>query len=74
VIRRPWVERYDPGVPASLAPHPERTLVDVVEEAAREPPGHPGAYFKGAALTYAVLARASDAFAAALAAERRARA
>lgn len=61
-----WATHYDPDVPASLAPYPERTLVDYLDETARERPAHPAALFKGATLTSAALVARSRAFAAAL--------
>ncbi len=64
---RPWQRHYDDGVPASLAPYPATTLVDVVAATARERPDHPAILFKGARTSYAALDRASDACAAAFA-------
>jgi long-chain acyl-CoA synthetase len=62
----PWLEHYDAEVPATLAPYPERSLLDYLSETARQWPGRPALLFKGAALTYAQLERLSDSFAAAL--------
>jgi long-chain acyl-CoA synthetase len=64
---RPWLAHYDPDVPPSLAPYPEQTLVDVLDDlAARE--GHRAALlFKGATVSYRQLNKMSTAFAAALA-------
>jgi len=64
-LRRPWLGHYDEGVPETLAPYPERTLVDYLADAARERPNHPALLFKGASVTYAQLDRLSDACAAA---------
>jgi long-chain acyl-CoA synthetase len=64
----PWLSHYDDGVPHSLAPYPNRTLLDYVADAARERPRHAALIFKGAAITYEELARASDACASAFAA------
>jgi long-chain acyl-CoA synthetase len=64
--RYPWLAHYDPGVPASLAPYPERTLLDYLGETARAHPTHPMLFFKGRAMTTAEVERLSDAFAAAL--------
>ena len=66
-MRRPWLSQYDDGVPATLAPYPERTLVDYLADAARERPNDPALLFKGATVTYAQLDRLSDACAAAFA-------
>lgn len=64
----PWTAHYDVEVPPSLAPYPDRTLVDVLDDMARERPAHPAILFKGAAIPAARLAAESRAFAAALAA------
>jgi long-chain acyl-CoA synthetase len=63
----PWHHHYDQGVPVTLAPYPERTLLDDVAEAAAERPDGPALLFKGRTVTHAQLERLSDAFAAALA-------
>jgi long-chain acyl-CoA synthetase len=63
----PWFRHYDEGVPKTLRPYPERTLLDYIEDAAREHPNHPALLFKGSIITYAELERLSMAFAAALA-------
>src|SRR3954469_7391127 len=63
----PWLAHYDPGVPATLAPYPDRTLVDYVVDHARRSPNSPALLFKGATVTYGELDRLSDACAAALA-------
>src|SRR5882724_3484176 len=65
---RPWLEQYDDGVPETLAPNPEQTLVDIVKATAAERPHHTAAIFKGARLSYGELDGLSDAFAAWLAA------
>jgi long-chain acyl-CoA synthetase len=62
----PWLSHYDPGVPASLEPYPDRTLLDYVADWAREVPNAPAFLFKGATMTYAELETLSNAFAAAL--------
>ncbi len=54
---------YDPGVPPTLAPYPETTLLQFVARAAEQEPGWPALLFKGARMSYAELARLSDAFA-----------
>jgi len=61
-----WLKHYDSSVPHSLQPYPERTLVDVLREAARQRPGHPALFFKGACLSYAQVETLSNALAAAL--------
>jgi long-chain acyl-CoA synthetase len=62
----PWLSHYDAGVPPTLAPYPDRTLVDYLSESARERPADPALLFKGATLTYGELERLSDAGAVAL--------
>lgn len=62
----PWVKDYDEGVPHSMKPYPQRTLLDVVMETARQRPNHPVLIFKGVRLSYAQFESLSDAFAAAL--------
>ena len=64
----PWLAHYDPGVPATLAPYPDRTLIDYVADAARGRPDSPALLFKGATVTYGELDRLSDACASAFAA------
>src|SRR5881628_515661 len=64
----PWLAHYDAGVPATLEPYPNRTLVDYVADAARSAPGSPALLFKGAKVTYGELDRLSDACACAFAA------
>jgi len=59
----PWLKRYDEGVPYSLQPYPEQTLLDVVRDTVRQRPNHTAVIFKGARLSYAELERLSDGFA-----------
>jgi long-chain acyl-CoA synthetase len=63
-----WLGHYDAGVPATLDPYPDRTLLDYLAEAAAERPDRAALWFKGATVTHAQLASLSNAFAAALAA------
>jgi long-chain acyl-CoA synthetase len=65
-LAAPWLAHYDPGVPATLAPYPNRTLVDYVAETARNRPDRPALLFKGAKVSYGELDRLSDACASAL--------
>jgi len=64
----PWLAHYDPGIPPSLAPYPDRTLVDYLADSARGRPDKPAILFKGATITYGQLERLSDACASAFAA------
>src|SRR5215218_5278645 len=38
-IMRSWTRHYDPGVPTTLAPYPDKTLVDYLREHATSNPG-----------------------------------
>ncbi|MBA3342971.1 MAG: AMP-binding protein [Gemmatimonadaceae bacterium] len=58
-----WLASYDEGVPASLAPYPDRTLLDYLADSARDHPGRAALLFKGGSVSYRELARLSDAFA-----------
>jgi long-chain acyl-CoA synthetase len=64
----PWLQHYDEGVPHTLRPYPDHTLLDVLSDSARQRPGHPALLFKGARLSYSELEELADAFGAALAA------
>src|SRR5574341_157918 len=61
-----WFKHYDKGVPHTLAPYPECTLVDVVAVSARQRPKHPALLFQGKAISYGELERLSIACACAL--------
>jgi long-chain acyl-CoA synthetase len=62
-----WLQHYDHGVPETLSPYPERTLLDDLAEGVAERPDAPALLFKGRTVTHGELDRLSDAFAAALA-------
>ena len=64
----PWLAHYDANVPPTLAPYPDRTLLDYVSDAARTQPDKAALLFKGATTTYGGLEAASDACASAFAA------
>lgn len=64
---KPWLAHYDPDVRPSLAPYPEKTLLDYLAQLAARHGAKPAVLFKGAALSYARLEAESTAFAAALA-------
>jgi long-chain acyl-CoA synthetase len=66
VTTYPWLDHYDAGVPPTLHPYPERTLVDHVRAAAANRPDAPAILFKGTTISHGRLERESDAFAAAL--------
>lgn len=63
---RPWVGHYDPGVPPTLAPYADETLVDLVAQRAGERPDAPALRFEGAVTTYGELLRQGAAFGRAL--------
>jgi pimeloyl-ACP methyl ester carboxylesterase len=56
-----WSAQYDEGVPRSLAPYPDRTLLDLLREGARERPGSPALLFKGTTLSYEQVERLAGA-------------
>lgn len=49
---KPWLNSYDDGVPHSLEPYPDKTLLDVVQETTRQRPGHTAFIFKGRKISY----------------------
>ena len=63
---RPWFKSYDPRLPHTLQPYPDKTLLDVLAETLAQRPAHDAIIFKGLHLTYARLAALSNSFAAAL--------
>ena len=61
-----WLANYDEGVPSSLKPYPDRSLIDYLRESGTKWPDRPALLFKGAAVNYGRMDQESDAFAAAL--------
>jgi long-chain acyl-CoA synthetase len=61
------LDHYDPGVPASLEPYPDGTLVDYLDKHAKERPAADALIFKGRHITWRELDSLSDACAAAFA-------
>jgi long-chain acyl-CoA synthetase len=61
-----WLHGYDEGVPATLKPYPERTLLDYLSESSRNWPDQPALLFKGSSISYRQLEEESDSLAAAL--------
>jgi long-chain acyl-CoA synthetase len=57
-----WLDHYDDGVPKTLAPYPEATLLDYLRALARDWPHRTALLFKGATVSYRQLERDSDAF------------
>jgi long-chain acyl-CoA synthetase len=65
-VNAPWLAHYDSDVPHSLAPYPDKTLVDYLDALEREHGSSAAVLFKGTTVTYGELGTASTAFAAAL--------
>ncbi len=65
-MEKRWLKQYDSGVPHTLQPYPERTLVDVVGDAAQQRPDHTALFFQGGRLSYAEVEQLSNALAGAL--------
>ena len=62
---RPWLARYDDGVPHTLPQRPPETLIDILERRARTAP-RAGLRFEGAAMPYGVVLARARAFGRAL--------
>lgn len=65
-MAKPWLAHYDADVPSSLAPYPDKTLLDYLDDLARDHGARPALLFKGSVMSYAELQAQSTAFAAAL--------
>ena len=63
---RPWLERYDEGVPKTID-YPKVPLFYFLEDAAEKYPDAPCTIFKGAKISYSEMVDRTDRFAAALA-------
>lgn len=63
---RPWFKSYDPGMPLTLQPYPEHTLLEAAREAVHLRPNHTAMIFKGRHMSYAELEQLSNAFGTAL--------
>ncbi len=63
---KPWLNNYDKGVPTTLQPYLQQTMIDVVRETVSLRPDHMALYFKGTKISYGQLDRLSDQFANAL--------
>ena len=64
---KPWFAHYDPDVARSVAPYPDKTLLDYLSDLSGSHGAKPVVLFKGASLSYAALESQSDTLAAALA-------
>jgi long-chain acyl-CoA synthetase len=63
---KPWLAHYDSDVRQSLAPYPNKTLLDYLDALTRENGAATALLFKGTTVSYGELDRESTAFAAAL--------
>jgi long-chain acyl-CoA synthetase len=63
---KPWLAHYDSDVRPSLAPYPQKTLLNYLDALARENSAATALLFKGNTMSYGQLDRESTAFAAAL--------
>ncbi|OGN94829.1 MAG: AMP-dependent synthetase, partial [Chloroflexi bacterium RBG_13_50_21] len=63
---KPWLEHYDQGVPKTLKPYPEITLIETLREIVSIKPEFPLLLFKGAPMVAMDLDQLSDAMGAAL--------
>lgn len=61
-----WHRNYDEGVPRSLEPYPDLTLLDYLRQNTAVAPNSVALLFKGARISYAELERWSDRFASGL--------
>ncbi len=66
---KPWLKHYEPGLPHTLRPYPEQTLLDVMSDTVRQRPDHTALIFKGARMSYGRLEQLTNAFGAALVAQ-----
>jgi long-chain acyl-CoA synthetase len=64
---RPWLAHYDADVAHSIAPYPDKTLIDYLADLSRAHGDRAALLFKGASVSYRALETQSDAFAAAVA-------
>ena len=67
-MTRPWLAHYDSDVRPSLAPYPDKTLLDYLSELARGHGSRAAVLFKGRSIPYSQLEAESTACAAAFAA------
>jgi len=63
---KPWLEHYDQGVPKTLIPYPEITLIDTLSETVSIKPDFPVLWFKGEPMCAVDLEQLSNSMAAAL--------
>ena len=63
---KPWYKSYDPGMPYTLRPYPEHTLLEAVRDTVQQRPKHAALIFKDRHMSYAELEQLSNAFGTAL--------
>ena len=63
---KPWLNHYDSDVRHSVAPYPDKTLIDYLDQLAAGHSTKTALLFKGATMSYGSLSALSTAFAAAL--------
>jgi long-chain acyl-CoA synthetase len=63
---KPWLDHYDQGVPKTLQPYPEISLIETLRETVHLRPDFPVLLFKGAPMSALELERLSNALGAAL--------
>ncbi|MCX6004146.1 MAG: AMP-binding protein [Chloroflexi bacterium] len=61
-----WFKSYDAGMPHTLEPYPQKTLLDCFYDSLRQRPDHPMVLFQGTRVSYAEIERFSNAVAAGL--------
>ncbi|MCJ7653972.1 MAG: AMP-binding protein [Dehalococcoidia bacterium] len=61
-----WFKSYDPGVPHTLQPYPDITVLDVLADSVRQRPEHPLAIFEGREVSLREVEEHSNAIARAL--------
>jgi long-chain acyl-CoA synthetase len=62
----PWLKNYDPGVPYTLQPYPDITVLDVLSDSLKQRPEHPLAIFQGREVSLREVEEHSNALAMAL--------
>jgi len=64
-----WFKSYDAGMPHTLEPYPQKTLVDCFYDSLRQRPDNPMVLFQGTSVSYKEVERFSNAVAAGLIAQ-----
>ncbi|MDD5312619.1 MAG: AMP-binding protein [Dehalococcoidia bacterium] len=62
----PWFQSYDPGVPRTLQPYPQITVLDILADGLKQRPEHPLCIFQGREVSYREIEEHSNALANAL--------